>query len=30
MPPSEEIPFALLGPKPEIAPAFWASRWAPP
>lgn len=27
MPPSEEIPFTLLGPKPEIAPAFWASYW---
>ncbi len=27
MPPAEEIPFTLLGPKPEIAPAFWASHW---
>ena len=27
MPPSEEIPYTLLGPKPEIAPAFWASYW---
>ena len=27
MPPVEEIPFTLLGPKPEIAPAFWASYW---
>ncbi len=27
MPPSEEIPFTLLGPKPEIAPEFWASYW---
>lgn len=27
MPPAEEIPFTLLGPRPEIAPAFWASHW---
>jgi hypothetical protein len=27
MPPSEEITFTLLGPKPEIAPTFWASYW---
>lgn len=27
MPPVEEIPFTLLGPRPEIAPAFWASHW---
>ncbi|MGA0028936.1 MAG: hypothetical protein ACO3IG_03105 [Opitutales bacterium] len=27
MPPAEEIPFTLLGPKPEIPPAFWASHW---
>jgi len=27
MPPAEEIPFALLGPKPEVPPGFWSSYW---
>lgn len=27
MPPAEEIPFTLLGPKPEVPPGFWASYW---
>jgi hypothetical protein len=27
MPPAEEIPFALLGPKAEVPPGFWASYW---
>jgi hypothetical protein len=27
MPPAEDIPFALLGPKAEVPPDFWASYW---
>jgi hypothetical protein len=27
MPPAEEIPFALLGPKAEVPPGFWSSYW---
>jgi hypothetical protein len=27
MPPAEDIPFVLLGPKPEVPPAFWSSYW---
>jgi hypothetical protein len=27
MPPAEDIPFALLGPKAEVPPGFWASYW---
>jgi hypothetical protein len=27
MPPVEDIPFALLGPKAEVPPDFWASYW---
>ena len=27
MPPAEDIPFKLLGPKPEIPPGFWSSYW---
>ena len=27
MPPAEEIPFTLLGPKAEVPPGFWASYW---
>ena len=27
MPTAEEIPFALLGPKAEVPPDFWASYW---
>jgi hypothetical protein len=27
MPPAEDIPFTLLGPKPEVPPGFWSSYW---
>ena len=27
MPPAEEIPFTLLGPKAEVPPGFWSSYW---
>jgi len=27
MPTADEIPFTLLGPKPEVPPGFWASYW---
>jgi len=27
MPPAEDIPFALLGPKAEVPPGFWSSYW---
>jgi hypothetical protein len=27
MPPAEDIPFTLLGPKAEVPPGFWASYW---
>jgi hypothetical protein len=27
MPPVEEIPFTLLGPKAEVPPGFWSSYW---
>ena len=27
MPPSEDIPFTLLGPKAEVPPGFWSSYW---
>ena len=27
MPPAEEIPFVLLGPKAKVPPGFWASYW---
>lgn len=27
MPPAEDIPFTLLGPKAEVPPGFWSSYW---
>ena len=27
MPPAEDIPFVLLGPKAEVPPGFWSSYW---
>lgn len=27
MSPAEDIPFKLLGPKPEIPPGFWSTYW---
>jgi hypothetical protein len=27
MPPAEDIPFKLLGPKAEVPPGFWSSYW---